>query len=383
MKQRKIEILYGHISTAQAYPMSFFNQIKHLFQIKAYLHHPKRNKVMKSISYSTFIIITVSITSCLSYHNKFNKTCKIQGDYFGQAPPGNTAKLFAPDIISTGMNERDFAISQDGNEIFFSREAGNFRYTTIFYTQRVNNIWNTPEVFEHCINPTYKYIEPHLSLDGKKLFYISTMPNDSSSFTDEDIWVSTKEEGKWTKPQNIGLPVNTESKEFFPSLTKDGTIYFTHLDSVVNEEFIYRSRFLKGKYQQPEKLGSNVNIGKARYNAFIAADESYIIIPAYGMPNSFGGTDYYISFRDSLDNWSNPINMGSEINTNNPNEWSASISSDGKYIFFMSARMGYNKLNKLSYQSLQKFYNSPQNGNTDIYWISTSFIDELRIKAKF
>lgn len=337
---------------------------------------------MKKLSYSIFIIIGL-ITSCTSSHKESNQSQVIRGDYFGQTPPSDTAKLFAPNIISTGMNERDFAITPDGNEIFFCREVGNFKYNAIFYTQRINDIWTAPEVFEHSTNPAYKYIEPHLSLDGKKLFFVSTMPIDSASLGNEDIWVSTKVDGKWTKPQNIGLPVNTKSKEYFPSVTKDGTIYYTHLDTTANDEFIYRSRFLNGKYQQPEKLGSNVNIGKARFNAFIAPDENYIIVPAYGMPDSYGGTDYYISFRDSLDSWSKPINMGSKVNSNNPKEWSASTSTDGKYLFFMSARMDDNTLNELSNQSFQKFYNSPQNGNMDIYWMSSSVIDELKLQAKF
>lgn len=323
------------------------------------------------------------MTACLSNHRENSNVTVVTGDYFGQTPPGDTAKLFAPDIISTGTNERDFAISPDGNEIFFCREVGNFKYTTIFYTQRIDQRWTAPEVFEYCTNPDYKYIEPHLSPDGKKLYFISTMPEDSSAVGNEDIWVSVKAEGKWAKPQNIGLPVNTMSKEFFPSVTHDGTIYYTHLDTAVNDEFIYRSRFVKGVYQRPEKLGPNVNIGSARYNALIAPDESYIIIPAYGMPDSFGGTDYYISFHDSLDRWSQPLNMGPQINSANPREWSASVSSDGRYLFFMSARMGNNTLDQLSQQSLNRFHNSPQNGNSDIYWISYSVIDELKLQARY
>ena len=281
------------------------------------------------------------------------------------------------------MNERDFAITPDGKEIFFCREAGNYRYVTVFYSRRSDDAWSDPEVFEFCTNPDYKYIEPHLSPDGAKLYFISTMPADTVSDGKEDIWVCTKTEGKWSEPRNPGAPVNTISKEFFPSVTVDGTIYYTHMDTIANEEFIYRSRLVDGAYQAPEKLGPNVNIGRARYNAFVAPDESYIIIPAYGMPGSFGATDYYISFRDSLDNWSQPVNMGPGINSTFAREWSASVSADGKYIFFMSDRMGNTSLGKLSTETLQQFHESPQNGNTDIYWISTSVIEELREKTRF
>jgi hypothetical protein len=155
------------------------------------------------------------------------------------------------------------------------------------------------------------------------------------------------------------------------------------MDTVAGEEFIYRSRLVNGAYQEPEKPGPNINMGRARYNAFVSADESYIIVPSYGMPDSFGATDYYISFRDSLDNWSQPVNMGPEVNSSSPGEWSASVSTDGKYLFFMSDRAGGKSLEMLSSETLQLFHNSPQNGNPDIYWISSSVIEKLRCNAKF
>lgn len=339
---------------------------------------------MKNLLYSILLAIVVFMIRCSSYDGASEKFSGIHGDYYGQIPPSDTAKLFAPYTISTGMNERDFAITPDGNEMFFCREAGNFKYTTILHAKRAGDTWSAPEVFEYCTNPDFKYVEPHISPDGLKLFFISTMPLDSGIIGNEDIWLSEKVNGDWTKPKNLGYPVNTGSKEYFPSVTRDGTIYYTHLDTIAKDEFIYRSRFVNGKYQDPEKLGPHVNIGKARYNAFVAADESYIIVPAYGMPDSFGGTDYYISFRDSLDNWSQPVNMGPEINSENGREWSASVTGDGKYLFFMSARMwNGSKIKELSRQSLNDFYNAPMNGNSDIYWISASVIDELRLLAVF
>jgi len=338
---------------------------------------------MRNILYSLVIVTSLSITSCLPNRQGSGDPAVVSGDYLGQAAPSDSARLFAPGIISTGMTERDFAITPDGNEIFFCREAGKFRYVTIFYTRRNDGVWSSPEVFENCTNPAYKYVEPHISPDGTKLYFISNMPADSVSEGNEDIWICTKTDGGWSEPRNPGAPVNTASKEYFPSVTADGTIYYTHLDPVAGEEFIYRSRLANGVFQEPEKLGPNVNIGSARYNAFVAADESYIIVPAYGMPDSFGATDYYISFHDSLDNWSQPVNMGPEVNSVFPGEWSASVSPDGKYLFFMSDRMGSKRLGRLSTETLQEFHNSPQNGNPDIYWINSAMIEKLRVNAKF
>ncbi len=321
---------------------------------------------MKAFLNITLLSMACILSSCATQQSMNTKTTVMRGDYMGQTPPGDSAVLFGPHIVSSALNDRDFAVTPDGNEFFFCREAGNFTYTTIFYARRVNGIWTVPEVFEYCTNPQYKYVEPHISADGLRLYFISNQPCDKADVGNEDIWFSDKIDGKWSKPENLGAPVNTKSKEYFPSVTKNGTIYFTHYDSTAKDEFIYRSRYTDGAYLKPEKLGPNVNIGDARYNAFVASDESYIIIPAYGMPDTYGGTDYYISFRDNSDNWSKPVNMGPEINSSNPREWSASVTTDKKYIFFMSARMGMSKIEKLSNESLHNFFQCPPKRRTQI-----------------
>ncbi|MEZ4998501.1 MAG: hypothetical protein R2758_13905 [Bacteroidales bacterium] len=332
------------------------------------------------------LMTVVTALSCLlpscQRNGQPGKVPPVQGDYLGQAVPGDTARLFAPGIISTGMNDRDFAITPDGNEIFFCRDAGNFRYSVIFHTQRTDGVCqsrrcsNTVPTPVHTLNRTFPLTGKNCTSSPPCRQTLPWMPRKISGYV-------RGQKGKWSAPVNLGAPVNTPSREFYPSVTIDGTIYYSHLDTIAGEEFIYRSRLKDGVYQQPEKLPGNVNTGRARYNPFVAADESYIIIPAYGMPDSFGATDYYISFRDSLDNWSQPINMGPQINSANPREWSASVTTDGKYIFFMSDRPGGGITGQLSRESMQEFHNTPQNGNTDVYWISSRLIEELRAKAIF
>lgn len=328
-------------------------------------------------------ILIFCLASCTIMPSRLGNPSIQRGDYLGEHTPTDSALLFAPHLVSTGANERDLVVAPDGKELFFCREVGGFRYNAILHTTQINGKWTKPEVLPFCRDAAYKYLEPHLSPDGSRLYFVSNKPTGTSKEENFDIWVSDKKNGQWEQPTNIGAPVNTSSREFFPSVTADGTIYFTHLDTAAKDEYIYRSRYVNGRYLQPEKLNPNVNMGKGRFNALVAPDESYIIVPAFGMPDSYGGTDYYIVFRDSLDRWSKPINMGNKVNSDDGKEWSASLSPDGKYLFFMSARRGSNHIDELSAESIDRFYRSPQNGNTDIYWIGTAFIEELRRKAQF
>lgn len=335
---------------------------------------------MKNLIYAALVFI-VSCTSQNSEYHFYN----LSGDYLGQSLPGDTAVLFAPDIISTGMADRDIAITPDGKEIFFTRKIGASDHFTLFHTKEVAGKWTKPKVFKYCKDVRYRNTEPFISADGKKLLFVSNRPVNGVEIASYDIWVSEKDEkNNWKEPYNIGEPINSEQNEFFPTLTKDGTIYFNHFDTVLNEEFIYRSKFIDGIYTSPEKLNEKVNGGQARFNAFISPDESFIIIPIFGLPDSKGRTDYYIVFKDEQDNWSDPINMA-QINSDDGQEWSASLSPDGKYLFFMTAKIPDNNLTITEFNS-ENFYdlhNSPQNGLSDIYWIKSDFINELRLRAKY
>jgi len=305
----------------------------------------------------------------------------LKGPYLGQKMPGPEAELFAPGIISTGIYTRDVAIMPDGKELYFCMSVGRYRYATILFTKQVNGIWTEPQVAPFATNPDYMNFEPAISPDGQKLFFLSTRPVDhSDKGGNQDIWVVHRKGDSWGSPINLGPPINTEAGEFFPSVTKDGTLYFTRGDAKTRINFIYRSRLVEGKYTEPEKLPEQVNCGTNRFNAFVAPDESYIIVPAMGRKDSLGGVDYYIVFRNPDDTWCEPINMGEKINSAIGAEWSPYVSPDGKIFFFMASRglPTEKKPKELTYKFLKHIHNCPRNGSADIYWIDAKIIKELK-----
>ena len=137
---------------------------------------------------------------------------------------------------------------------------------------------------------------------------------------------------------------------------------------------------IDGNYVDAERLPPRVNSTNAQYNAFIAADESYLIVPVFGRDDSFGGTDYYIVFRNESDEWSEPVNMGEKINTPRSGEYSPYVTRDGKYFFFMSTRGGSweGVPDMLTYDYLWQTFQGPQNGNSNIYWVGAGFIEDIR-----
>lgn len=303
----------------------------------------------------------------------------VKGPYLGQKPPGELPVPFAPGIITTGMYTRDVTLTPDGTELYFCVSA--YGFNLIFYTKQIDGIWSEPAPAPFIKDFQYMYYEPHVTPNGRRLLFLSNRPSIDREEENEDIWAVDRIGEEWGEPYNLGSPVNSEHSEFYPSTTRDGTIYFTRQLKGKPAGHIYRSRFVDGRYSEPEKLGPQVNCGANQYNAFIDPDERYIIVPVLGRTDSYGSTDYYVVFRDENDRWSDPINMGGNVNTRSGREYSAYVSPDGKYFFFMSSRTipvyeGPKFL--LSFTELSSAYAQPQNGNADIFWMDAGIIARLR-----
>lgn len=326
-------------------------------------------------------LLTIVMLACTA--NPDNKQASTglerpSGPYLGEALPDSTPRLFAPGIVSTGMFTRDMAISPDGKEIYFCVAIGNYTFATILYTKEINGKWTTPEIVPFSGGPGIFDFEPAFSPDGSRLYFLSTRPDGDEEPGDQDIWYVDRIDGGWGIPVNPGSPINTDGGEFFPSLTRDGTMYFTRNEAGSRLNQIYRSRFVDGKFMEPELLPGQVNCGTNRFNAFISTDESYIIVPVAGMEDAFDGVDYYIVFRDEQDNWSEPVNMGAAVNDDNPGGWSPYVSPDGENFFFMATRTLEIEEADWNYNKLVDLYNNPNNGKADIYWVSSDFISTLK-----
>ena len=305
---------------------------------------------------------------------------ELRGPYLGQEPPGLEPQIFAPGVVSTGLATRDVAMTPGGDELYFSVTLG--AKTMIMVTRQVDGVWTEPEVAP--FSGRYLDIEPSISADGQRFFFLSTRPQpgqeEKPGWVYQDIWVMDREDDGWGEPYNLGPPVNSDAPEYFPSVTSDGSLYFTR-EGENQVSSTYRSRFVDGAYAEPELLPPQVNCGTNRFNVFVAPDESYAIVPNVGREDSIGGADYYVVFRSGDDTWSEPVNMGPAINQPAGREWSASVSPDGKYLFFMSSREDEKldlPLTGRSITELLELSTRPGLGSSDIWWVSTKVIEDLR-----
>jgi len=255
------------------------------------------------------------------------------------------------------------------------------------HAEEVDGKWSIPDIA--LFSGDYNDIEPcFVPVRGTAIYFASDRPSgmNGSNQSDFNIWYTYKTLAGWSEPQEIGSPINTLQYEYFPSVTKKGTLYFVRNDVQNTRSNVYRARFENGSFQEPEKLSEVINATENAFNACIAPDESYLVFCSYRADSNKGKSDYYISFRDDDDNWSEAINLGDQFNTSE-GEFSPRITPSGNYIFFNS--MG-NLLDERTNDTVPVWLNrelndidlvwKPQAENSDIYWVQTSVLKKLNEK---
>ena len=284
--------------------------------------------------------------------------------------------VFGTGIISTGEYDTHPAFTPDGRTLYFLRSTPNFSHWTILVSSFVRDRWTTPEVAS--FSGQYSDADPFITPDGSRLYFISNRPVPGKAKPDLDIWVVNKTQNGWSEPQNPGAPINSPGNEWYPTISANGTIYFgSDREGGKGRNDIYRSRLIDGKYQPADNLGDIINTQFNEFEPLIAADESFLIFMCGGRADARGGFDLYITYNQNGE-WSKPENLGAKINSPG-NEYSPTISPDGKYFFWGSTRelADYPLVKRRNYRELMEKLQGPGNGLGDIYQID---IAELKIK---
>lgn len=327
-------------------------------------------------------ILLLFITMGCNVEQKDTKTNEdkfpvLTGKYIGQKEPGLTPEIFAPNIVSTGMSEINACFSPDYTEFFFSVVMPNRNY--VIMSMKYNGEqWSAPEVAS--FSGEYPEADPFITADGKWLYYVSKRPIDSllAPKTDWDIWRVENINGAWGKPEHLESDVNSGMDDIYPSLTKEGTLYFSSGRNGRNNRDIYCAKSNGSGFEPSVKLSETIN----KYwegDIYISPNEDFMIFRTYGRPTGHG---LYITFNNDGE-WSNPQNMGEVINKTG-DEFCPMVDPDGKYFFFSSRHIipKEESSEKLTYQKIKddfiNSYKHPGMGKTDIYWVSIDIIGNYR-----
>lgn len=286
-----------------------------------------------------------------------------------------TKPVPAFDFLKKHINTRDLALSQNQDEVYFTIQNTNEEVSVIAFSKKENKKWTEPKL----INFTHKYrdIEPFLSSDRLKLYFSSNRPlHDSiSKPKDYDIWYveRTNLKSDWSTPKNLGSPVNTSNNEFYPSLAKNGNLYFTSDGSKsLGKDDIFFSKWENNTYSEPTTLGLNINSAGYEFNAFVSPDEKILIFTGYNRTEGLGSGDLYISYKDKNGEWKKAKNMGGEVNSPLM-DYCPFYDAKTETLYFTSKR---NSVSNLGFKTMKDFeneINKYENGLSRIYKLNIKF----------
>jgi outer membrane protein OmpA-like peptidoglycan-associated protein/tetratricopeptide (TPR) repeat protein len=141
-----------------------------------------------------------------------------------------TAKLISKKVNST-FHDGPITFTNDGklaaytrvNYIVNKKDKNFINRAKIYFSEVNGNSYSKPKPFVYN-SDDYSCAHPSLNMDGTILYFASDMPG---GFGGQDIWMCKKNGDSWDKPINLGFDVNTSADEVFPSVKKDGMLYFS------------------------------------------------------------------------------------------------------------------------------------------------------------
>jgi outer membrane protein OmpA-like peptidoglycan-associated protein len=250
------------------------------------------------------------------------------------------------------------------------------------------------------INTIHEDLAPIISSSGNILFFGRALSAENMGGVrdKQDIWVSSWQYGAWSQSRNLGSPINSPGSDNLISVSADeNTMIFATKNGFgfrektkngwsnmkemgikyVNEDNYLEGNFSangkamlftsmtknnvfyrkykmerdmyvslkndKGKWSSPINLGKSVNTDEDEYSPFLSADGRTLYFASKGWPG-YGDADIFMTKRldDTWKKWSEPINLGTQINTRRFDAY-FSVPASGEYAYLCSS---FNSLGK-------------------------------------
>lgn len=235
-----------------------------------------------------------------------------------------------PEPLNSNGNEGAQTISHDGRIVIFTAcgRSGEPTGCDLYMSVRSGDRWGKPRNLGAPVNSVYWESFPSLSIDGYTLYFAS---NRSGGYGGTDIWYCTLEEGRWSKPKNMGPSVNTKGDETAPYIHfDDKTLYFAsngHLGMGGSDLYMVK-RLNDSTWGKPVNLGYPINTPDDENNLIVAPDGRTALFSS-DRPDGYGSQDLYsfvmpaqsrperITFIDPVRQAENLLTLGDTVTLRN------------------------------------------------------------------
>lgn len=227
-----------------------------------------------------------------------------------------------------------------------------------------------PENMGTRINSVYSELAPIISADGTKLFFTRDKhPENIGADKNQDVWMSKLEkDGRFSEAINLYEPVNNKNNNFAFSTNSDGTMLLmgksTKFKDLASLSFVH---FDNNVWSELQKFDFTKIDNKTNFVNFSFSQSMNIMFISMEREDTYGGLDlYFTTLTDS--GWTEIKNLGPSVNTA-ADEITPYISNDNKTLYFATnGRPGYGSMDLFVTKSDDNYMNwsEPKNLGSDI-----------------
>ncbi len=193
------------------------------------------------------------------------------------------------------------------------------------------------------VNSLYDEENPVLSPDGQKLYFVrkNHIENVGGKKDLGDIWVAElNENGQWGVAKNLGKPINNKFENRIIGFSNNGNTmilknHYASDGSAAKTQGVSYSELRNGKWSFPLKMDISYFYNKSDDATMSVSADGKVMLLSIQSYDTKGAEDIYVSFSTGFKKWSQPVNLGSTINTKFQ-EMTPYLASDNMTIFFAS-----------------------------------------------
>lgn len=198
------------------------------------------------------------------------------------------------DPVNTESHDATVGLAPDGKSLLTYKGINSKNGDILITRELEDGTWEEPKSIGENINTKYHESSASLSFDEKTLFFVSDQPG---GFGQHDIYVSywDEEAKQWGKPENLGPTINTEFEEkgvFFHPDNK--TLYFSSNghNNMGGLDIFKTERDEDGNWSKPENIGYPINTPDDDIYFVVTGNERYAYYSSF-REDGFGEKDIY------------------------------------------------------------------------------------------
>ncbi len=275
--------------------------------------------------------------------------------------------------LNSELDEQSPVMSPDGKTMYFTiashpqNVGGKRDKGDIWQSVLIGNEWSAPIHMGSVLNNREYNAVAGLSADGNELYLLGHY-NENGDVKTQGFSVSRKTGTGWSTPQNINIPYFlNRGATFSGHVTANGNVFVYSGEGYTSlgvEDIYVSVKNASGNWSEPKNLGRNINTSFQEMCPWLSEDTHFLYFASNGR-QGYGSFDIYYSERldDTWAKWSAPVNMGAGVN------------SEGRELYYIP----YPKAGIALFTSTQ---NSDGYGDIKLYRPPKEVLDSLMKKAE-